>query len=86
MLPSMSSNPPDLTDRQRAIRFVIARRGELGMTQAQLAEAAGVAERTVRSLEIGEAWPWARNLAAIARALKLDAGELDALLAAKAAS
>jgi transcriptional regulator with XRE-family HTH domain len=56
-------------DVHRAGIFVQARRGELGMTQEQLAVAAGVDEKTIRTLESGVRWPWTRNRAAIEQAL-----------------
>ena len=54
---------------------VTARRAELGLTQAALAEAAGIAERTVQNIEAGRV-PSPISLAAIARALDLDAAKL----------
>lgn len=54
---------------------VTARRAELGLTQAALAEAAGIAERTVQNVEAGRV-PSPIILAAIARALELDAAKL----------
>jgi transcriptional regulator with XRE-family HTH domain len=56
-------------DAVRAGRYVLARRGELGMTQEQLARAAKVDPKTVNSLEHGERWPWARNIARLETAL-----------------
>lgn len=71
-------------------RLVAARRGERGWTQAQVAVYAGVGVRTVGDLEVGHKWPWAKNLAAIARVLDLDAAELERIAdgeqSAKAAS
>jgi len=54
---------------------ITARRAELGLTQAALAVAAGIAERTVQNVEAGRV-PSPISLAAIARALELDAAEL----------
>lgn len=54
---------------------VTARRAELGLTQAALAEAAGIAERTVQNVEAGRV-PSALILAALARALEIDAAKL----------
>lgn len=51
---------------------VTARRAELGLTQAALAEKAGIAERTVQNVEYGRV-PLPVSLAAIARALEVDA-------------
>jgi transcriptional regulator with XRE-family HTH domain len=70
----------DVTARlgvQAAGRAVAAKRGELGLTQAQVAVYAGVAVRTVGDLEAGRKWPWAKNLASIVRVLGLDAAELE---------
>jgi len=58
-------------------RLVAAARGERGWTQAQVAVFAGVGIRTVGDLEGGHKWPWAKNLAAIAKVLGLDATELE---------
>lgn len=54
---------------------VAVRRAELGMTQAALAEAGGIAERTVQNIEAGKV-PSPLILAAIARALELDVTKL----------
>jgi transcriptional regulator with XRE-family HTH domain len=62
--------------RRAAGRAVLARRGELGLTQAQLAGMADVDIKTVYALEAGGRWPIARNLAAIARALGISADDL----------
>lgn len=57
-----------LTEGQRAaIRAAIARRGERGMTQQDLAKAAGVSLRTVTSFEGGHSWPTARTLGQLER-------------------
>ena len=57
-------------------RVVLDRRCELGMTQAQLAEKASVAHRTVQNIEAGRR-PMPLILAAVARALEMDAAELQ---------
>lgn len=62
--------------KRRAGAAVADRRGELGMTQKQLADESGVAERTIGSLERGIRWPNARNRARIDTALGWPAGEL----------
>lgn len=56
-------------DAKRAGLYALARRGELGMTQEQVARAAKVDPKTINSLEHGERWPWARNVARIEAAL-----------------
>ena len=68
-----------LTDdpRRAAGRVVLARRGELGLTQQEAATRAGVNIDTLSDMERGKSWPWAKNVAAIARALDLDAVELQ---------
>jgi transcriptional regulator with XRE-family HTH domain len=67
------------TDLERVAEYVRARRGELGLTQQQLADRAGVDTGTVSALERGVTWPWARNRAAIARALGWPSGSLAAI-------
>lgn len=62
--------------------IVRARRGDLGLTQKQVAEQAGVNVDTLSDLETGARWPRAANLASIARVLGLDAAELIQLKAA----
>lgn len=61
---------------QRAARAVEARRGELGLTQQQLATMAGVDVKTVGSLESRGRWPIARTRAAIERAMGWPPGEM----------
>lgn len=61
---------------RRVGRAVAARRGELGMTQHELAEAAGVDLKTVYNLESGTRWPIARTRAAISAALGWEADAL----------
>ena len=61
---------------QQAARAVEARRGELRLTQQQLADAAGVDVKTIGSLESRGRWPIARTRAAIERALKWPPGEM----------
>ena len=70
-----ASAPP--TPGMRALAATVAvRRGELGLTQAALAEKAGVAERTVQYLESGRHLPTPVTLASIARVLGYQAAEL----------
>lgn len=70
-------------DRARAARYVTTRRGELGLTQQQLAILAEVDIKTIYNLESGERWPQARNRVKIEAALGLPAGTLDALAAGR---
>jgi transcriptional regulator with XRE-family HTH domain len=53
-----------------------SRRAELGMSQADLAEAAGVDRRQIRRYEAGEQQPLLSVAAAIANALQISVGEL----------
>jgi transcriptional regulator with XRE-family HTH domain len=71
--------PGRITGREAVTRLVVSRRGELGLTQEALAIEAGVSHRTVQYLEAGETWPQPRTLAAIARALGLNADGLREL-------
>jgi DNA-binding XRE family transcriptional regulator len=64
-------------DMRRVSRAVIARRGELDMTQAELAAAASVDTKTIGSLETRGRWPIARSRARIERALSWPAGEME---------
>jgi transcriptional regulator with XRE-family HTH domain len=63
---------PTETGRRAAGRVVEARRGELGLTQIEVASKAGVDMKTLRSLETGERWPIAKNLWVISAVLGLD--------------
>ncbi|SEG11512.1 Helix-turn-helix [Thermomonospora echinospora] len=63
-------------DRERVAKYVVARRGSLGLTQEQLAERAGVTVKTVYNLESGGRWPQARTRGAIEGALRWRAGDL----------
>ncbi|MBA9004556.1 helix-turn-helix domain-containing protein [Thermomonospora cellulosilytica] len=63
-------------DRERVAKFVVARRGALGLTQEQLAERAGVTVKTVYNLESGGRWPQARTRGAIEGALRWRPGDL----------
>lgn len=65
-----------LLDRERVAKYVVARRGALGLTQEQLAERAGVTVKTVYNLESGGRWPQARTRGAIEEALRWRAGDL----------
>jgi transcriptional regulator with XRE-family HTH domain len=70
---------PTEAGRRAAGRAALARRGELGLTQAEVAERAGVDVQTYRTLETGERWPIAKNLAPIGMALGFRPGELTAI-------
>ncbi|MFC4912819.1 helix-turn-helix domain-containing protein [Actinomadura gamaensis] len=72
MLEGMGSGP----DRERVAKYVVARRGALGLTQEALAERAGVTVKTVYNLEAGGRWPQARTRAAIEAALLWRSGDL----------
>ncbi|WP_158587939.1 helix-turn-helix transcriptional regulator [Actinomadura logoneensis] len=63
-------------DRERVAKYVVARRGALGLTQEQLAERAGVTVKTVYNLEAGGRWPQARTRGAIEAALLWRPGDL----------
>lgn len=69
------ANPDD--GRRAAGRAVRVQRGELGLTQAEVASRAGVDVDTLSDMENGKRWPWPKNVAAIARVLGLDAAELQ---------
>ena len=71
-------------DLRRVGRAVAARRGELGLTQQDLADAAGVDLKTVYNLESGTRWPIARTRSAIAAALGWGPGVLPAIAAGEA--
>lgn len=64
------------SDRVRVAKYVVARRGSLGLTQEQLAERAGVTVKTIYNLEAGERWPQARTRGAIEGALRWRSGDL----------
>lgn len=65
--------------RQIAAAAFAARRGELGLTQQQVAERAGVAVRTVHNAESGEKWPNALTRGRLERAVRWATGELSRL-------
>ncbi|WP_158088735.1 helix-turn-helix domain-containing protein [Thermoactinospora rubra] len=71
-------------DRARAAQFVIARRGELGLTQQQLAARAGVDVKTIYNLESGERWPQAATRGKIEKALGWVGGALEDIAAGRA--
>lgn len=55
--------------------FVVSRRCDLGMTQAEFAVKAGVGERTVQNIEYGKR-PLPLTFAAVARAFGMTSAEL----------
>lgn len=61
---------------QKVGRAVAARRGELGKTQQELADAAHVDLKTIYNLESGSRWPIARTRAAISAALNWEGDAL----------
>ncbi|WP_067458220.1 helix-turn-helix domain-containing protein [Actinomadura macra] len=63
-------------DRERVAKYVVARRGSLGLTQEQLAERAGVTVKTIYNLEAGDRWPQARTRSSIENALQWRPGDL----------
>lgn len=63
--------------RQRAARAVAARRGELQMTQQELASVAGVDIKTIGNLESRGRWPIARTRARIEKALHWPVGQME---------
>lgn len=69
--------------RRRAACAVAARRGDLELTQQQLADRAKVSARTIGNLESlargAGRWPIAANRVKIAKALEWDGGMLDFL-------
>jgi len=67
-----------MTDTSSLAVVIVRRRDELGMTQAELAEKAGVAHRTVQNVEYGKK-PIAAVVAALARALEMDEDALRLL-------
>lgn len=53
--------------RRAAVRAALTRRGELGLTQAELAKRAGVHRRTIQDFEAGKKWPRTQTLAQLER-------------------
>lgn len=60
------------TERRALIDLITAQRKRLGMTQAELAEAAGVARKTVNNMEAGRTDGQDATVARMARAVGLD--------------
>jgi transcriptional regulator with XRE-family HTH domain len=76
-LPKPSLDDVTMKDRSRAARAAAARRGALGMTQQELADAARVDVKTIGNLEKRGTWPIARTRARIEDALGWPADELE---------
>ncbi len=72
----MLGNMAGELDRERVAKYVVARRGSLGLTQEQLAERAGVTVKTIYNLEAGDRWPQARTRSAIEDTLQWRGGDL----------
>lgn len=64
-------------DRARVARYVVARRGELNMSQQRLAERAGVDAKTIYNLESGDRWPQPKTRDRIEAALGWYSGDLQ---------
>jgi len=71
----MTESPPE-DGRQAAGRMVLARRGEKGLTQQEVAGLAGVNVDTVSDMESGKTSPRSATVFAIARVLELNGTEL----------
>ena len=66
--------------RLRAAAFARQRREDLGLTQAEVATAAGVRDvKTIRNLETGRNWPNDLTRRGIETALRIEIGTLDRL-------
>lgn len=63
--------------RTRVGRAIRQRRSELGLTQAELARGAGLRQSHVSRLESGKHAPSALTLERIAKAMKINASDLD---------
>jgi transcriptional regulator with XRE-family HTH domain len=63
--------------RQAAARAVKARRGQMRLSQQELAEQSGVARRTVQRLESGVGWAHSGTLAQLEAALDWPTGWLE---------
>jgi transcriptional regulator with XRE-family HTH domain len=63
-------------DRQRVADYIRARRGDLGLSQEQLADKAKVALKTVTNVESGTTWPQAASRAKLESALGLASGDI----------
>jgi transcriptional regulator with XRE-family HTH domain len=63
-------------DRERVARYVIDRRGGLGLTQEELADRAGLDRKTIYHLESAERWPQVKTRGALEEALGWASGDL----------
>ncbi len=63
-------------DRERVARYVIDRRGRLGLTQEELADRAGLDRKTIYHLESAERWPQVKTRGALEEALGWASGDL----------
>lgn len=69
--------PDDMKRRREIARHAyIARRGELGLTQEQVARRGDIVVRTVQNFESGK-WPNARSRARLEKAVDWPPGEID---------
>jgi transcriptional regulator with XRE-family HTH domain len=64
-------------DLHRVADAVRNRRGDLGVTQQDLAHLAGVSVGTIANLESAGRWPWVRNRTLVEAALGWQTGSLD---------
>lgn len=67
--PAGRAHLEELRDRYDLVEQIIDRRRALGLTQQQVADAAGLHQSVVSRIEQGVANPTARTLSALARAL-----------------
>ncbi|MEV8635661.1 helix-turn-helix transcriptional regulator [Streptosporangium sp. NPDC051023] len=63
-------------DLERAAAYVVARRGEMGLSRPALATAAGIDTKTLYNLESATRWPQAGNRSALEAALGWQQGDL----------
>ena len=61
-------------------KLVHQKRIHLGFTEEQLAEFSDLSDREIRNIESGRSVPKLENVLKIAYALKMDVGELSALI------
>jgi transcriptional regulator with XRE-family HTH domain len=61
----------------RAARAFAARRGELGLSRAEVARRGPVAERTIHNFEKEGSWPHPDTLARLERAVNWPPGEIE---------
>lgn len=68
---------------ERVSRYVRSRRGDLGLTQGELARSAGVDIKTVYNLESGTHLPYAKNASKLEAVLHWRSGSLDLIARGK---